>query len=107
MTLYEMLDRTLYYGNVLIYNRNAYDQCMKLFQGTVSEARKDEDYVWDYLMQEVDQWICGNGWTLIYVKYHHYNDRLENHYLNSKNWTKENRPYKGSYEVEKELSGLN
>lgn len=106
MTLYEMLDKTLYYGNVLIYHRNAYDQCIKIFQGAVSDARQDED-VWDYLMREIDQWICGNEWMLIYVKFHYYNDRLENHYIYSDNWTRENRPYKSSYEVKKELRELN
>ena len=67
MILHEMLANTSYYGQVLIYARNAYDQCVEIFQGSVENARKDE-YVWDYLTYEVDQWICGNHWTLIYVK---------------------------------------
>ena len=62
MILHEMLANTSYYGQVLIYARNAYDQCVEIFQGSVENARKDE-YVWDYLTYEVDQWICGNHWT--------------------------------------------
>lgn len=103
VTLFEMLDNTLYYGNVLIYSRNAFDQCVNIFKGTVSEARRNEDYVWSYLMQPVDQWICGNGWTLIYVKNHNYDDRLETQYVGSEKWTRENHPYKSSYEVEEML----
>ena len=80
MILHEMLASTSYYGQVLIYARNAYDQCVEIFQGSVENARKDE-YVWDYLTYEVDQWICGNHWTLIYVKHYAYEDRLETCYL--------------------------
>ena len=105
MTLHKMLDSTLFYGQVLIYARNAYDQCVKLFQGSVANARKDEN-VWDYLTYEVDQWICGNHWTLIYVKHYAYEDKLETCYCNSDRWTRENRPYKSSYQVEKELKCL-
>lgn len=53
MILHEMLASTSYYGQVLIYARNAYDQCVEIFQGSVENARKDE-YVWDYLTYEVD-----------------------------------------------------
>ena len=105
MTLWDMLDKTLYYGNVLIYSRNVYDQCMPIFQGVVSDARSDED-VWDYLTNEVEQWICGNKWMLIYVRYEHFEDRLEEHYLYSDKWTKEKHPYKSSYEVEKILNEI-
>lgn len=66
---------------------------MKIFQGIVYEARQDEN-AWNYLMQEVDQWICGNEWTLIYVKSYYYNDRLD-------------RAFKSSRDVEMELSELN
>ena len=93
MILHEMLANTSYYGQVLIYARNAYDQCV-------------DEYVWDYLTYEVDQWICGNHWTLIYVKHYAYEDRLETCYYDSDRWTRENRPYKSSYEVEKELKCL-
>lgn len=103
--LYDMLDKTLYYGNVLIYTRNVYDQCMFVFKGKVDDARSDED-VWDYLTSEVDQWICGNKWMLIYVKNRHYEDRLERHYSHSDAWTKERHPYKSSYEVEDLLDNL-
>lgn len=105
MILHEMLANTSFCGQVLIYARNAYDQCVKLFQGSVENARKDEN-VWDYLTYEVDQWICGNHWTLIYVKHYAYEDRLETCYYDSDRWTRENRPYKSSYEVEKELKCL-
>ena len=101
MILHEMLASTSYYGQVLIYARNAYDQCVEIFQGSVENARKDE-YVWDYLTSEVDQWICGNHWTLIYVKHYAYEDRLETCYYDSDRCTRENRHYESSYEVEKE-----
>ena len=90
MILHEMLANTSYYGQVLIYARNAYDQCVEIFQGSVENARKDE-YVWDYLT---------------YVKHYAYEDRLETCYYDSDRWTRENRPYKSSYEVEKELKCL-
>lgn len=106
MTLYEMLDVALTSGKVLIYTSNAYDQCMKLFQGTVSDARRDDDLVWDYLMNPVETWVCGNGWTLIYVKDNNYEDRLEKHCFGSEKWTKECHPYKNSYEVNTELKML-
>ena len=106
MTLWEMLDKTLYYGNILIYSRNACDQCMPIFKGRVYEARSDEN-VWDYLPNEIDQWICGNKWMLVYVKYEYFEDRLEEHYLYSDKWTRDNHPYKSSYEVEKLLMELN
>lgn len=106
MTLWEMLDKTLYDGNVLIYERNTYDQCMKIFQGKVNDAKQDSDRVWDYLMQPIEQWICGNRWTLIYVKNHYYNDLLETQYSNSDKWTREKHPWKSSYEVENELREL-
>lgn len=103
MTLWEMLDCTLYYGKVLIYTRNAYDQCLKLFKGQVNDARCNVDYVWDYLPKEIDQWICGNGATLIYVKHYDYDNRLENSYINSDKWTEKNKPYVSSYDAQKEL----
>lgn len=103
MTLWEMLNTTLWYGKVLIYSRNAYDQCVPLFKGIVNDARQDVDNVWDYLPSEVDQWICGNGITLIYVKHYGYEERLEKFYSNSDKWTPKNRPYLHSIDVEKEL----
>ena len=105
MILWDMLDKTLYYGNVLIYSRNVYDQCMPIFQGRVDNARCHYD-VWDYLTNEVEQWICGNKWMLIYVKNNYYEDKLEEHYLYSDKWTKDNHPYKSSYEVEKLLNDI-
>lgn len=106
MTLWDMLDKTLHYGNVLIYSRNTYDQCMPIFKGKVNDARCDEN-IWDYLPNEIDQWICGNKWMLLYVKHEHFEDRLEEHYLYSDKWTSSNHPYKSSYEVEKILMELN
>lgn len=103
MTLWEMLDRTLYYGRVLIYSRNAYDQCVPIFRGKVQDAREEGNQVWDYLPYEVDQWICGKGATLIYVKHYDYENRLEKCYSNSDKWTEAKRPYRRSYEVEREL----
>lgn len=105
MTLWEMLDKTLYYGNILIYSRNGYDQCMPIFKGKVYKARSDEN-VWDYLPNEIEQWICGNKWMLVYVKYEYFEDRLEEHYPNSDKWTRDNHQYKSSYEVEKLLMEL-
>lgn len=49
MTLWEMLDRTGYWQKVLIYERNNRGQNMPVFCGTVIEARRNGDTVWDYL----------------------------------------------------------
>ena len=105
MTLWDMLDKTLYYGNVIIYSRNVYDQCMPIFKGIVEDARCDEN-VWNYLTKEVEQWICGNKWMLIYVRFEHFEDRLEKHYPYSDKWTRDDHPYKSSYDVEKLLMDL-
>ena len=100
MTLWEMLDCTLYYGDVVIYARNNYDQCVFLFDGCVADARRDTDNVWDYLPYEIDQWMVRNSRTLIYVKHYAYNDRLETCYSNSDTWTQDRRPFKWTREVE-------
>ena len=65
MTLYEVLDKSLYNGEVMIYSRNCYDQCIKIFEGIVSDARCDEDNVWKWLMSEVDGLVYGNKVLLI------------------------------------------
>ena len=38
LTLYEMLDRAMAHQKVWIYENNAYDQNMPLFQGTVNDC---------------------------------------------------------------------
>lgn len=101
MTLWEMLDCTLYYGKVFICTRNACGQCILIFKGCVQDARGNTEGVWDYLPKEVDQWICGNGATLIYVKHYDYENPLENSYTNSDKWTSTRRPFLYSNEVER------
>lgn len=67
MNLYQMLSTAEYDANIVIYTRNDFDQCQKVFQGTVDDARKDDD-VWFYLMQRVEQWIAGNKCVLLFIK---------------------------------------
>ena len=40
MILHEMLANTSFYGQVLIYARNAYDQCVKLFREVLPMPEK-------------------------------------------------------------------
>lgn len=86
MTLYEMLDSTLYYQAVLIYVTNIYDQNMPIFQGDVQSARGDIENVWDYLMCKVDFYDCNTGILIIKVRDEYYEDRMESHYLHSEEW---------------------
>ena len=106
MTLYEMLDCTLYYQQVWIYDHNAYDQNMPLFKGEVNEARYDHR-VWDYLLCKVDHYECNTGILLIYVKDEYYEKRFEegNYTIASRRWgkDKDERPWRHSAEVHMEL----
>ena len=105
MTLYEMLDVTLYYQEVWIYENNIYDQNMPLFRGTVNDARADER-VWDYLMTKVNHYECSTGILVIKVQNEHYEELLEKHYCSDKWGTKESeRPWKYSVEIDRVLKG--
>lgn len=104
MTLYDMLDRTMYHQPVWIFESNAYDQNMPKFKGTVDEARSDEE-IWDYLMCEVEMYSCEHGILDIRVRDEHYNERLEGHYSGSAyRWgrEKEKRPWRYSAEIDME-----
>ena len=105
MTLYEMLDVTLYYQQTWIFKKNAYDQNMPIFKGTVSEARKNEDRVWDYLMCKVDHYECDTGILVIKVRDEHFEERLEKQYSSSIKWgiKREKRPWLHSVEISKDL----
>ena len=105
MTLYEMLDKTLYYQTVWIYEINAYDQNMPIFKGIVEEARRNTDRVWDYLMCEVDHYECNTGILLIKVKNVHFESKMDEHYMFSEKWgsEKESRPWRYSCEINREL----
>lgn len=106
MTLWDMLDKTMYYQKVWIFETNAYDQNMPLFKGTVQDARQDTDRVWDYLMCEVYHYECANGILDIRVRDEHYSERLEGHYVFSfsDRWgeEKEKRPWRHSAEIDAE-----
>ena len=106
MTLYEMLDCTLYYQQVWIYDHNTYDQNMPLFKGGVDEARYDYR-VWDYLLCKVDHYECNTGILLIYVKDEYYEKRFEegNYTHASQRWgrDKDKRPWRYSAEVHDEM----
>lgn len=105
MTLYDMLDVTYYDQEVWIYETNAFGQNMPLFKGTVSEARVNEDKVWSWLMCQVEMYMCKTGILVILVKDDRFEERLEEHYLSSVNWTDANRPWKYSREIDEELRG--
>lgn len=103
MMLYEMLDKTLADQQVWIFENNAYDQNMPLFKGTVEDARSDEN-VWWYLMCNVESFVCSNGILDIRVRDIYYNELLEGHYINGKNWgtDKSTRPWRWSREIDEE-----
>ena len=106
MTLYEMLDKAMAHQKVWIYENNAYDQNMPLFQGTVNDARIEPELrVWDFLMCEVEFYDCSHGILDIRVKDGNYNERLEEHYhFNEKwdRWDKNKRPWRYSCEIAEE-----
>ena len=105
MTLYEMLDSTLCYQMVWIYETNVFDQNMPLFKGTVEDARGETERVWDRLMCEVYHYECDTGILMIQVKSKHFENRMEEHYLRSDKWgqEKEKRPWRHSSEIRREL----
>lgn len=102
MTLWDMLDKTLYEQKVWIFETNTYDQNMPLFKGTVQAARQDTDQVLDYLMCDVDHYECTGGVLDIRVRDEHYKERLEGHYVFSDRWGREKRPWKHSAEIDDE-----
>ena len=109
MTLYEMLDVTLYDQQVWVYETNVFGQNMPIFKGTVSEARRDEENARNYLMCEIEHYECSTGILLIKVKNEYYEKQLETQYSGSYKWgTKENeRPWKHDIEIQFELNKLN
>jgi hypothetical protein len=105
MTLYEMLDVTLYYQPVWIYETNAYGQNMPLFKGIVEDARQDTENVWHWLMAKVDHYQCNTGILVIKVVDERYEERLEDHYFYSERWGPERseRPWVYSAEIDEDL----
>lgn len=105
MTLYEMLDVTLYYQQVWIFETNAYGQNMPLFKGLVEEARANTEKVWMWLMAKVDHYQCNTGILVIKVVDERYEERLENHYFYSEKWGRERneRPWLYSCEIDDDL----
>lgn len=108
MTLWDMLDKTKYYQKVWIFETNAYDQNMPIFKGTVDEARRDADIVWDYLMAEVEIYDCEGGILDIRVRTQYYDDRFEDRYFYSDRWGKsiDERPWRWSEEIDTEKGAL-
>ena len=109
MTLYEMLDKTLYYQTVWIFEHNAYDQNMPLFRGRVEDARKDTERVWNYLMCEVEHYEYVNGILDIRVRDEYYELRFEegNYTLTGRRWGRErnSRPWLYSAEIDADKGG--
>ena len=103
MTLWDMLDKTLYYQKVFIYEHNTYGQHMLLFKGLIEDARKDTNNVWSYLMHDVSLYEYFEGVLVLYVIDEYYNEKLEGHYLGSDKWTNENRPWKHKTEIYEEI----
>ena len=107
MTLYEMLDKTIVDQQVWIFENNAYDQNMPLFKGSLEDARCDEN-VWEYLMCNVEFFVCSHGILDIRVRDIYYNEKLEGHYINGKNWgvDKSKRPWRWSIEIDEEKRSM-
>ncbi len=106
MTLYEMLDATKYYQKVWIFETNVFDQNMPVFKGSVNDARKNTDHVWDYLPCKVNNYDCTSGILVIFVRNEYYEEHLEGHYsASSAKWGKnrEERPWLYSYEIYSDL----
>lgn len=103
MTLYDMLDNTIYDQKVWVYANNAYDQNMLLFKGTVNDARRDED-VWVYLMHDVEVYYYVAGKLIILVRNQDYEERLEKQYSCSDKWgrDKKDRPWRWTQEIDEE-----
>lgn len=108
MTLWDMLDKTKYYQKVWIFEINATDQNMPIFKGTVDEARRDADMVWDYLPCDVEVYDCDGGILDIRVRTKYYNERLEGRYTNSDSWDApmETRPWRWSVEIDMEKGAI-
>lgn len=107
MTLYDMLTYTLCYQEVWIYECDNFDKNMLVFRGSVEDARKD-DYVWDYLTNEVGHYECGTGILLIMVKSPCYKEGLENNYsVSAEEWGKDiaKRPWRYLSEIRREIIG--
>lgn len=105
MKLYDMLDKTLYYQKVWIFETDAYDKNMPIFKGTIDEARKD-DNVWCYLHNEIIRYECNTGVLVIFVKSECFKEGLENNYTDLTNdWGKDapQRPWRYSAEINREL----
>lgn len=108
MTLWEMLDRTGYWQKVLIYERNNRGQNMPVFCGTVIEARRNGDTVWDYLPCKVEKLECSTGILDIRVRTENYDRPFEEFYSGSDKWGKEKseRPWRWENEIEEEKETL-
>lgn len=100
MTLYEMLDRTIYYQKIAIFECNAYGQNMPLYRGDIQNARRDEE-LWSWLMETVEmyEYYQAPNCLVIKVRDERYDERLEKHYLWSDKWTEENRPWLHDIEI--------
>ena len=107
MTLYEILDKTLANQQVWIFENNAYGQNTPLFKGNVEDARSDEN-VWEYLMCNVEFFVCSHGILDIRVRDICYNELLDRRYINSKDWgpDKSKRPWRWSKEIDEEKENL-
>ena len=100
MTLYDMLDKAMADQRVWIFEHNAYDQNMLLFDGSVWDARSDQDMVWNYLMDEVEFYDCSDGILDIRVNDKYYEERLEGHYGRSDKWGKNKEERRWLYSIE-------
>ena len=105
MTLYDMLDCTMFYQTTWIFEHNAYDQNMPLFKGLVNDARTNER-VWDYLTCKVDHYDCTMGILVIFIKDEYFEEKIEEHYgMSSNRWGGERnkRPWLFSTEIKDDL----
>ena len=105
MTLYEMLDKSVYWQQVWIYSNNNYDQNMPVFKGLVCEARRDDDMTWDFLENKIVVYEFKCGILVIKVESEHPDKYVEDVYCNTGIWgkEKEKRPWRYSIEIDQEL----
>ena len=100
MTLYEMLDKCVYYQKVWIFVINCYDQNKPVYKGDVGDARCDAN-VWEYLMCKIDVYECKHEILVIKAMSKYFEDE----YPCSGVKDRSKRPWLWSSEIELDLRG--
>lgn len=103
MTLWDMLSCTVYYQHVRIFIANAYGNNIRVFRGTVEEARADED-TFNCLPNKVEHYEYIGGELVIMVRDENYEKKVEELYSKEavSRWDRRDpktRPWLYDYEI--------